>query len=320
METLNSVYDLYKLKEWVDPKKINWRDLVFKKNAIPFIEKHIGLLDKCVLKVLSRNPFAVEMLEKHIDKISWNDFVNNPNSIHVVEKNIDVCLNSLDWRGQIDLLRHPNFIHIINTNTDKILDKLLSINCLSILACQQNEGYIDLLDKFMKKYPEKIPIVQSSHFWNSLCENPNAIHIIEQHLDKLTNYSWQILAKNPSAIPILEKNTDRLGESGWRNLSGNFNAIPILEKNIDKIDWFSLSSNINGYKLLEKYPENIKFYLFFDYDNLSVNCGIFDLDYEAIRKRCSVYKEELLAIALHPYRIEAYLKQGIPIEELDKYI
>ena len=33
---------------------------------------------------LSRNPFAIEILEKHIDKISWNDFVNNPNAIPII--------------------------------------------------------------------------------------------------------------------------------------------------------------------------------------------------------------------------------------------
>lgn len=320
METLNSVYDFYKLKKWIDPKRVYWWKIVTKEHAIPFIEKHINILNKESLKQLSRNPFAVEMLEKHIDKISWNDFVNNPNAIHVVEKNLDLCFKSLDSHGRIDLLRHPNFIHIINSNIDKIIDNLLSQSCLPVLASQKNSLLIDLLEKFIKKYPDKIPNNNSHYFWNELCENPNAIYIIEQHLDKLTNYSWQILAKNPNAIHLLEQNLDKLDESGWRYLSENCNAIPLLEKNIEKINWYNLSSNQNGIKILEKYPEKVVCYLFFDYDNLSVNCGIFDLDYESIRKRCSIYKEELLAIALHPYRIEAYLKQGIPIEELDKYI
>jgi hypothetical protein len=47
---------------------------------------------------------------------------------------------------------------------------------------------------------------------------------------------------------------------------------------------------------------------------------IFELDYDAIKKRCSIYKEELLQIALHPSRIEQYLQQGISVGELDNYI
>jgi len=60
--------------------------------------------------------------------------------------------------------------------------------------------------------------------------------------------------------------------------------------------------------------------LFLDYNNISVNSCIFEVDYDTISKRCSIFKEELLAFALHPSRISAYLAYGISIEELDKYI
>ena len=75
-------------------------------------------------------------------------------------------------------------------------------------------------------------------------------------------------------------------------------------------------------QLPEKYPEKIKLvcYTFVDYKNFSINSPIFEIDYDAIMKRCSIYKEELMAIALHPSRIEKYLALGINIEELDNYI
>jgi hypothetical protein len=72
----------------------------------------------------------------------------------------------------------------------------------------------------------------------------------------------------------------------------NPEAIHILEKNQDKIDW----------------------------NSISFNSEIFDYSYEYLEERCSIYKEELIAIALHPSRIEEYLKQGIPLDELDNYI
>jgi hypothetical protein len=319
MNNPESVYDFYKLKTWINPKRIPWRYLVSKINTIPFIEKYIDILDDDCLKTLSRNPFAVELLVRHLDKISWNDFVNNPNAIHVIENNLDLCFKSINWRGKIDLLRHPNFIHILKKYQNKIIDELLFADCLLELACNRNTIYIDLLEKYMKKCPEKIQNLTST-FWNDLCKNPIAIHIIEQYLDNLTNFSWQILAKNPNATHIISKNLYKLDELGWRHLCENPNAIPILEKNIDKINWYTLSSNINGIKIIEKYPDKIKFYLFFDYENFSVNEPIFELDYDAIESRCNIYKEELISVALHPSRIECYLQQGIPFDELDNYI
>ena len=41
MNNPESVFDLYKLKEWIEPKQIFWWRLVTCKNAFPFIEKHI---------------------------------------------------------------------------------------------------------------------------------------------------------------------------------------------------------------------------------------------------------------------------------------
>lgn len=315
-----SVYDYYKLKSCIDPNRLYWNKLILNKNAFHFIEKHINILDKETLIKLSRNPFAIEILEKHQDKIAWNDFVNNPNAIHIVDKNIDLCFKSLDWRGRSDLIRHPDFIHIIEKHSDKIIDNLLCSSNLPIIASMHNHILIDLLEKYMKKYPEKIPDKTSNYFWNGLCENPNAIRIIKNNLNKLTNYSWQILAKNPNAIQIIAENLDKLEDLGWNNLSNNPNAISILEKNIEKIYWYGLSTNLNGFKILEKYPEKIACYLFVDYENFSVNLPIFEIDYEAIQKKCSIYKEELMEVALHPSRIKKYLEEGMQVKDLDKYI
>jgi hypothetical protein len=44
------------------------------------------------------------------------------------------------------------------------------------------------------------------------------------------------------------------------------------------------------------------------------------LDYKALEERCSIYKWELLEIALHPSRIEKYIEMGIEMGELSNYI
>jgi hypothetical protein len=53
-------------------------------------------------------------------------------------------------------------------------------------------------------------------------------------VDENEDLDWEGLSDNPSAIPILEQNLDKVC---WDNLSKNPNAIPILEQNLDKVNW-----------------------------------------------------------------------------------
>ena len=64
-----------------------------------------------------------------------------------------------------------------------------------------------------------------------LSRNPNAIHFLEQKLDKV---NWDCLSTNPNAIHLLEQNPDKIN---WDYLSENPNAIYLLEENLDKVDW-----------------------------------------------------------------------------------
>ena len=59
-------------------------------------------------------------------------------------------------------------------------------------------------------------------YWYYLSENPNAIHILEQNLDKV---KWDCLSVNPNAIHILEKHLDKVDRK-W--LSLNPNALHLL--------------------------------------------------------------------------------------------
>ena len=122
--------------------------------------------------------------------------------------------------------------------------------------------------------------------WFYLSENPNAIHLLEKNLDRVSVR----LSDNPNAIHILENNMDKVY---WYMLSANPNAIPILEKNLDKVDWKYLSENPNALHLFTK------------------------LDTEKMRKNCKKFAEELAAYVFHPARLlricETY---GL---ELDEY-
>ena len=112
--------------------------------------------------------------------------------------------------------------------------------------------------------------------FKGLLENPSAIHILEENLDSLDSVCWNALSENPSAIHILEENLDRVN---WMMLSSNTAAIHILEENLDRVNWKMLSSNT----------------------------AIFEIDYNALKKKIEPFKEELIQTCFHPTRLTYYL-------------
>jgi hypothetical protein len=99
------------------------------------------------------------------------------------------------------------------------------------------ERHIDILDE---------------NNWRRLCLNINAIDLLEQHLDKV---QWIRLCENPAAIKILEQNLDKF-PFNW--LSCNPAAIHLLEQNLDKVDWEMLCFNQAAIHLLEQNLDKIK--------------------------------------------------------------
>ena len=107
--------------------------------------------------------------------------------------------------------------------------------------------------------------------WNGLSENPAAIHLLEANQNKI---DWGWLSQNPSAIHLLEANPDKIN---WYSLSKNPAAIHLLQANPDKIYWC----------LLSKYKE------------------IFQYDYDAMRDKCGIFKEDLIKDRFHPRNLIA---------------
>ena len=58
-----------------------------------------------------------------------------------------------------------------------------------------------------------------------------------------------MLTLNPNAIPILEQHLDNVN---WSSLSSNPNAIHLLAQNLDNVNWYNLSFNPNAHLLLSK--------------------------------------------------------------------
>ena len=298
---------MYKLKDWVDTSKLPWDKLVLKQNAIPIIEQNLDKLNRECWRGLSKNPYAIHILEQNLDKVFWAELSSNPNAISILEKYPDKA-------HLPSLLQNKNAIHMIEKNIDMYMDKINN-------ACISSITSIPFLDSVHIRIIENHVDKLDSHCWRRLSENPMAIHILEKYSHKLDNISLMGVCSihNPCIIPMLEKNIDKLTHCCWLYLSDNPCAIPILEKNLDKVNWHALAGNPNAPHILEKYRDKIVWKKI-NLDVLAMNHPFCEIDYDAIRERCSIYKEELFEIALHPSRIEKYIEQGIPIGELDNYI
>ena len=113
------------------------------------------------------------------------------------------------------------------------------------------------------------------------------MHIIENNLHKI--HDWKTFSKNPKAMHILEKNLDKVN---WKTFSENEAAINIILKNMDKVC----------------------------YKGLSKNPAIFEYDYQGLKERCDIYREELIKKTMHPSRIQKLLEQGIDLEDLEFHL
>ena len=82
----------YKLLEWVNIDKIDWRELSINPAAIHILEQN---MDKIDWNSLSRNPAAIHLLEKNVHKIDWLWLSINPAAIHLLRKNVD----KINWNG-----------------------------------------------------------------------------------------------------------------------------------------------------------------------------------------------------------------------------
>ena len=155
--------------------------------------------------------------------------------------------------------------------------------------------------------------------WYGLSKNSNAIHLLEKELkdnSHAANINWYSLSRNKNAITILQKELENNPNSlkiHWFHLSFNPNAIPILEKELKanpyslKIKWRFLSMNPNASSLLEKElkdnPNSTKIH----WSHLSANEGRFELNYELIKERMNIIREDLMKAVYHPTRLEYYL-------------
>jgi hypothetical protein len=275
-----------------EPDKLNWHYLSTNRYAIHLLEK---CPDKIDWDGLSENPNAIHLLEKHPEKINMSMLSGNPNAIHLIEEHLENPFAKIDWnvisrragrlkpRDIYDAFNNPDIKHLLQAQSIEPLDTIY-FNKLS-----SNPNAFHLLEK----YPEKIN-------WSRLSENPNfsAVNkLLEKYIENPdVIIDWEPYFENPN-IDIINTIIDavalddtldsvlvknRLITINWDSLSLNPNAIHIFEKFVENkyidINWYCLSKNPKALHILKKYPDKI------DYEGLTANPSIFEIDTEQLKK------------------------------------
>ena len=255
------------------------------------------------------NPRAIHIIEQNLDKITssycWHNIFGNPNAINIIENNLDQLGLSIEEdgtlmyyalgyspnRNYVELLENPKALHIIDNMLGENPALRDSPYLSDLLNRNPNPNIISIIKKYtpgghaadIAHYPDAINIIEEEiedeedllDCWEALCQNPNAIHIIEQNIEKIIN--------------IYERENDPMNK-WWSSLCQNPNAIHIIEKYIEKIIniyeckktnmfwWRSLCQNPNATHIIEKYIEKFKPHCFIKPDNFnhttSLNYGI----------------------------------------------
>jgi hypothetical protein len=218
-------------------------------NAFGFFKDKSDVLEHSEL--LSSNPNAISLLEKHPEKICWSALSENPNAMPLLKANPTKII----W-PKLCLNTSPEAIEFLRQHPDKI-----DWNCLSM-----NPSAIPLFRENLVKYLDKLN-------WRALSANPNGLDIaflLKFHDSEKNKIDWSLVSLHTNCVGYLETNKDKID---WCTLCDNPNlkAIQLIEKflsdgNSDKdLCWSKLSENKNAIDLLKKYPSKI------DYERLCCN-------------------------------------------------
>ena len=324
---------VYNLRKWISIDKIDWNTFCKNPLVIFFLKKHPEYFDNINWWMLSKNPNAVDFLMENQQHINCDQLSKNthPDAISLLW----FKKHYINWSL---LSYNPSAIDLLKTNPLKIYWYGIAINpnALSFLPLIDHEkkcnnrwsynrwdenvnwerwgGKINwelIRWRILSSNPitiETITIIKSNQDkieWDYMSSNksPMAISLMEKNIDKV---NWKKLCKNPFASSLIEKRLETHPDDiDWKSVSKNPTAIHLLKKHPEKIDWKKLSKNPNPdvLPLLEENQEKI------DWEYFSSNPNMFSYDYSFLKNRAEVFKEELVAIAMHPKRITRIIEQ-----------
>ena len=310
---------VYKLRDWIKEDRLNPRILSLNIHAIDYLKKNPEKID---WNSLSENTAAYELHEKNIDKIEWSRYCRNTKTMDLLKENKD----KINWSS---LSANPYAYEFLLNHYEEIDWIYFSLNtrAIEVLAKNQDKIHWSNLSEnpnaisILKENPEKID-------WCKLSTNPNASEIFRLHLDELYTSElsdlWEEISYYCNDMQFLLENKDALH---W-NICGNENACDFLIENQELIDWKIFYMSPKALEFTKKYyPEKIKEKMQslsyapwaidileqnqdqINWNNISLNRNIFELDYAQMKENIAPLEDELLKVVLHPMRVNMYLKK-----------
>jgi len=298
---------IYKLKDWL------------------FV--YIPLFD---LELLSLNENAIDFLNNYNYLINWYYLSANANAYELLMKNKDKI-----YYGNIGKNENPEIINnIIKPNINLISGDQLSANknaCFLLKSYPNKINWAILSSNTSNDALDLLEANEDKIFWYNFALNTNdrVIKILLKNPDKIV---WSLLSSNSNdkIVDLLLKNQDKIN---WHHFSKNSNdkAVKILLENRNNINWNCLSMNSNSkiIKLLNENPNEINWLLFVENTNedvieiirknrkrigdvewnfISNNPKIFELDYITMKKNNELFEEELIKEVMKPKRICKYFE------------
>jgi hypothetical protein len=271
---------------------ISWAALSSNPAAFHILEKN---MDKINWSELSSNtcPEAIQLLENNIDKIDWNKLMSNHAAIDLMEKHSDKItpenLGRLFAGSASNKIAPP----VVNPSMSNELQRIMRVvmNALPSNDSDQNDtamtimnicfNVADYSDEYIRdyiaKHVEDLDHMSKIVFWAVMLGNSKNINIIKQYLDEEDEKNNEY-----GNDEIWLAMTDHIRET-WSGACGNQHMIDLLEQNQDRVDWTTLSRN----------P------------------AIFTYDYEKMKENCLRFKEELMKERFHPSNLAKFREWGI---------
>ncbi len=252
---------------------------------------------------LNPHPAAMALLEeRYMDRVDWHALSENPAAGHILKRNVSRIV-----RDQLSKNPCDDAMDLLKANPRRINWFVLCGNpnplAVEMIADQLSKNREDKVDwSELMSNPGAIEIIKRMYnedglVHEELCRNPHpdAIKILTENMDKI---NWAELSTNSGAMELLRANPDKIVLS---KLVYNTNAGDLMYEMIERdsgvkgmINAGTLSKNPGMMRVLKKHRDLRR------PNTLFRNPGIFEYDYEAIGKRCDVYKEEMMERLAHP--------------------
>jgi hypothetical protein len=171
---------------------IDWVTICKNKDVVPFLEKH---LDKIKIDHLSHNPNpqAIQLMMKHVywvnelHTLNWYNLSRQPDAIPLLERNLD----RVRWDQSH---ASPKMLPFLRKHPEHIEWYILSCFPHSMKfveeSVKKNLGILPHLNwRHLSSRPEAISILEQHPEyieWGTLAKNEAAIHLIEEHIATMT--------------------------------------------------------------------------------------------------------------------------------------